>query len=100
RYQRSVVGVNPASRPHLGWLRGSLEPYVGAPGCLGIRPPTAERHEFFTLRYGKRDGLRLLSLLYRDPIAPRLERKHRIWQSYLERHPQAAVTVQSMSSPT
>jgi len=100
RYERIVVGFNSASRTHLEWLRRGLEPHVGAPGWLGIRPATAERHEFFTLRYGKRDGLRLLSLLYRDPTVPRLERKHRIWWSYLERHPKAAVTVQLRSSPT
>jgi len=48
-----------------------------------------------TLRYGKRDGLRLLRLLYRDPTVPRLERKYGIWQSFLERHPDRVRTVQS-----
>jgi len=87
RYERIVVGFNSASRAHLDWLRAKLEPLVDAPGWLGVRPATDERHEFCTLRYGKRDGLRLLPLLYRDPAVPRLERKHRIWLSYLERHP-------------
>jgi hypothetical protein len=100
RYERIVVGFNSASRIHLEWLRRTLEPYVGAPGWLGIKPATSDRHEFATLRYGKRDGLRLLPLLYRDSNVPRLERKHRIWQSYLERHPDTDRTVQSTSSPT
>lgn len=100
RYERIVVGFNSASRVHIEWLRRKLEPYIGAPGWLGVKPATVERHEFYTLRYGKRDGLRLLPLLYRDPIVPRLERKYRVWQSYLERHPDAQRTVQSRSSPT
>ena len=100
RYERIVVGFNSASRIHLEWLRRKLEPFVGVPGWLCVKPATAERHEFLTLRYGKRDGLRLLAQLYRDQDVPRLERKHRVWQSYLERHPDAVETVQSTSSPT
>jgi hypothetical protein len=87
RYERLVVGFNSASRPHLEWLRTRLQPYVNAPGWLGVKAATEDRHEFLTLRYGKRDGLRLLPLLYRDADVPRLERKYRIWRSYLERHP-------------
>jgi len=100
RYERIVVGFNSASRAHLEWLRAKLEPYAEAPGWLGIRAATARRHEFVTLRYGTRDGLRLLPLLYRDHTVPRLERKYRIWQSYLERYPDRVPTVQSCSSPT
>jgi hypothetical protein len=100
RYERIVVGFNSASRTHLEWLRQKLEPHIQAPGWLGIKPATSDRHEFVTLRYGKLDGLRLLPLLYRDPKVPYLTRKHRIWQSYLERHPDAARTVQLASSPT
>jgi hypothetical protein len=100
RYERIVLGFNSASRAHLEWLRAKLEPYAKAPGWLGIKAATAERHEYVKLRYGKRDGLRLLALLYRDPTVPRLERKYRIWQSYVERHPDSLRTVQSSSSPT
>jgi hypothetical protein len=89
RYERIVVGFNSASRAHLEWLRSKLEPYVGAPGWLTIKPATADRHEFVTLRYGKRDGLRLLPLLYRDPDVPCLDRKYRIWRSYVDRHRKA-----------
>ena len=99
QYERIVVGFNSASRAHLEWLRMKLQPYAGATGWLEITPPKNGRHEFVTLRYGKRDGLRLLPLLYRDPTVPRLERKYRIWQGYITRHPQPR-TVQSSSSPT
>lgn len=99
-YERIVVGFNSASRGHLEWLRRKLEPLVGVPGWLHVKPATADRHEFLTLRYGKADGLRLLALVYRDQDVPRLERKHRIWQSYVERHPHAVKPVQSTSSPT
>ena len=90
RYERLVVGFNSASRTHLEWLRMKLQLYLHALGWLGMRAATEDRHEFFTLRYGKRDGLRLLPLLYRDANVPRLERKYRIWRSYLERHPDAS----------
>lgn len=100
RYERIVLGFNSASRAHLAWLRERLKPFVGVEGWLGVKPATAERHEFVTLRYGKRDGLRLLPLLYRDATVPRLERKYRIWQSYIERHAGTDGTVQSSSSPT
>ena len=95
RYERIVLGFNSASRAHLEWLRTKLEPHVSPPGWLGITAATNERHEYVTLRYGKRDGLRLLRLLYRDPTVPRLERKYGIWQSFLERHPDRVRTVQS-----
>ncbi len=100
RYERIVVGFNSASRAHLEWLQVKLQPYAGGSGWLGITPPRNGRHEFVTLPYGKRDGLRLLPLLYRDPTVPRLERKYRIWQSYIARHPEPRSTVQSTSSPT
>ncbi len=99
QYERIVLGFSSASRAHLEWLRIKLQPYAGCPGWLEIRPPKNGRHEFVTLRYGKRDGLRLLPFLYRDRAVPRLERKYRIWQSYITRHPQPR-TVQSSSSPT
>ena len=95
RYERIVVGFNSASLAHLEWLRSKLQPYAGGPGWLGVTPPKNGRHEFVTLRYGKRDGLRLLPYLYRDRTVPRLERKHRIWQSYIARHPEPHGTVQS-----
>lgn len=90
QYERIVVGFNSASRSHLEWLRAKLEPHINAPGWLGVKPAREERHEFLTLRYGKRDGLRLLPLLYRDESVPRLDRKYRSWRSYLERHPDAS----------
>ncbi len=86
RYERIVVGFNSASRVHLEWLRDKLYPFAEAAGWFGVTAATPERHEYVTLRYGKRDGLRLLPFLYRDATVPRLERKHRIWQSYLSRH--------------
>ncbi|HEV2010144.1 MAG TPA: hypothetical protein VGS17_03855 [Candidatus Limnocylindria bacterium] len=100
RYERIVLGFTSASRPHLDWLRGKLESYAAAPGWLIVTPPKDGRHAFFSLRYGKRDGLRLLPFIYRDTSVPWLERKHRIWRSYVERHPAPTRTVQSRSSPT
>lgn len=87
RYERIVVCFNSASRAHLEWLRTKLQPHLDSAGWLGIKAQTRERHEFATLRYGKRDALRLLPLLYRNASVPRFERKWQVWQRYLARHP-------------
>jgi hypothetical protein len=99
-YERLYVEFNSASRAHLDWLRLKLEPFAQHRGWLIVTPATEDRHEYCSLRYGKAASLRLLPQLYRDPSVPRLERKYRKWQSYLERHPGIVRTVQSTSSPT
>ncbi|HUQ17587.1 MAG TPA: hypothetical protein VM070_07345 [Candidatus Saccharimonadales bacterium] len=100
QYERLVVSFHSASRAHLEWLRIKLEPFAGGPGWLSVRPPGNGRHEYVALRYGKREGLRLLPWLYRDTTIPKLERKYRVWQGYLARHGDPASAIHSMSSPT
>ena len=85
RYERLVVHFNTASRTHVDWLRGKLDPIVGS-GYLAIRPARPPRHAFYTLRYGKAASVKLLTLLYEDPGAPRLMRKWRTWNEYVRRH--------------
>ncbi|HEX6062269.1 MAG TPA: hypothetical protein VF001_09395 [Candidatus Limnocylindria bacterium] len=74
RYERIVLGFNSASRAHLEWLRTKLEPHVNAPGWLGITAATNERHEYVTLRYGKRDGLRFFHCCIEIPLC-------RVWNA-------------------
>ncbi|MDQ2914460.1 MAG: hypothetical protein M3T56_14560 [Chloroflexota bacterium] len=40
------------------------------------------RRDLFRLKYGKRESIILLRLLYADPTAPCLERKRKIWTEY------------------
>lgn len=75
------------SRGHLEWLQTCLRTALGIEGLIITRGPRDGRHACYTLRYSKRASHVLLSELYRDPGAPRLTRKWRIWQSYVERHP-------------
>ena len=39
----------------------------------------------YELKYGKHASLTLLTRMYADPDAPRLDRKWKIWQAYLAR---------------
>jgi hypothetical protein len=81
------------SRPHLEWLRERLRAALSVDGLIIVRAARDGKNECFTLRYGKRASHVLLPALYTDPTAPRLTRKWRIWQRYLERHPDIAATL-------
>jgi hypothetical protein len=41
-----------------------------------------KRRDLFRLKYGKRESIFLLRLLYADTGAPCLERKRKIWTDY------------------
>lgn len=75
-----------ASRAHLLWLREKLVAATGSQGLIMTKKAQGRRHACYTLRFSKRDSLRLLPLLYADPSAPRLTRKWRIWADYATRH--------------
>jgi hypothetical protein len=88
QYERFIVSFSSASRPHLEWLRVRLEKLIGEPGSLN--PQRAKgRRDMFRLQYGKYASIELLQLFYADPDAPRLMRKWRIWNTYVERHQNA-----------
>lgn len=84
RYERVIVSFNSASRPHLEWLRSRIQRVIGEHGSLNVRR-VKSRRDMFSLRYGKYASLNLLQLFYADPDAPRLVRKWRIWNAYVER---------------
>lgn len=84
RYERLLVNFNSASREHLDWLRAQLELVVGEAGSLNVHR-IRDRHDMFRLQYAKHASVRLLRLFYADPKAPRLIRKWRIWNAYVER---------------
>jgi hypothetical protein len=82
RYERLAAQFNSASRPHLEWLRGRLEPILGTRGYVEVTPPKPPKHEFNVLRYGKYASIKLFTLLYPDGSVPRLIRKWEIWERY------------------
>ena len=75
-----------ASREHVEWLRERLRAIAGVEGYMMKRTATPGHGECYALRFGKTTSVRLLPLLYADPIAPRLSRKWEIWARYAQRH--------------
>ena len=85
-YDRLLVYFTSASRSHVDWLDRRLRTVLGICGYVEWRKATTARRDFFRLRFGKRDSVRLLAELYADPSAPRLHRKFSIWVDYSRRH--------------
>ena len=63
----------------LDFVRGLLD----GDGRVGVRPPQGQRVALYTLRYSKHEATKLLERLYQDPLAPRLDRKWRIWNDFV-----------------
>lgn len=81
RYQRLCVQFHSASERHVVWLRSELRRLLGLRGWVGVR--TRGRYSpFYTLRYSKHESITLLTELYRDTAAPRLERKWAKWNDF------------------
>jgi hypothetical protein len=86
RYERLVVTFTSASRRHLEWLQEQLQRRLQLKGWLVRQPPRANRLDVFVLGYGKRASIRLLTAIYADPAAPKLQRKWNVWNDYRERN--------------
>ena len=84
-YERLWLCFHSASRPHIDWLRGRIKELVGLNGYVE-RIVRKKRHDLFRLKYGKRESIVLLRLLYSDPNAPCLERKRGKWIDYALRN--------------
>jgi len=84
-YERLWVLFLSASRAHIDWLQGRLRESFGLEGYVE-RIVRKKRHDLFRLKYGKRESLVLLPLLYSDQDAPCLDRKRRKWFDYASRN--------------
>ncbi len=85
RYERLIVSFHSASREHLVWLRASLKRVLAIDGAILKSQMKDRANPMYDLKYGKHASLALLPRMYADPDAPRLERKWRIWDTYLRR---------------
>lgn len=86
-YERLWVFFNSASRTHVEWIQDRLYDALSVSGLIERRPPRTERHhEFFRLKFGKRESIRLLERMYPTDDVPKLERKWRIWADYSRRN--------------
>jgi hypothetical protein len=86
RYERLWTYFSSASRPHLEWVQARVATKYGLKGRIEQMPRRDGRHDFFRLKYGNRESMRLLPTLYPVPDVPKLERKWRIWSDYARRH--------------
>lgn len=84
-YERLWVLFSSASRTHLEWIAARLARQLSVSGRLEMRAPRPGRHDFFQLKYGKRDSIKLLRALYPNDSVPRLTRKWSIWSTYEKR---------------
>lgn len=64
-----------ASAAHVRWLRETLGNLLKVSGHVSRSKGTAERHELLTLRYAKRETLKILGAMYVQPDAICLSRK-------------------------
>jgi hypothetical protein len=83
-YERLRVCFHSASRAHIDWLRARLRPIARSRGYVEVRKLEG-RHDFYKLKYEKAASEALLTTFYADPDAPRLVRKWRVWDAYVQR---------------
>lgn len=81
RYQRLRVQFLSASERHATWLRAELRRLLGLEGWLDVRVKPGV-HLQYVIRYSKHESIALLTALYADPLAPRLERKWARWNDF------------------
>jgi hypothetical protein len=84
-YERLWVFFLSASGTHIEWLRGRINEMFGLNGYVE-RIVRKKRHDLHRLKYGKRESIILLRLLYADPNAPCLDRKRMKWIDYKQRN--------------
>ena len=85
-YERLWTYFASASRAHLEWIQARVAPAFGLAGRIEQLPRRPDRHDFFRLKYGNRESIRLLRLMYPGPDVPKLERMWKIWNDYARRH--------------
>ncbi len=73
-----------ASLVHLGWLAVRLHAAFGIRGSIGVDTRKERKHPLYHLQFAKRASRSLLSALYADESAPRLDRKYARWMWFLE----------------
>lgn len=83
RYLRLGVRFHSASRAFVLWLSQRLLALRGVRGALHVEPNKDPYGPLFVLKYGKYASIDLLTWLYRDSVARRLQRKFAIWNGYV-----------------
>lgn len=85
-YQRLHVRFHSASRAHIDWLRAKIDQILGLKGWVTIKKPKDTRYApMWVLRYSKHESIELLTAMYADVTAARLDRKWRRWADFRDR---------------
>jgi hypothetical protein len=83
-YQRLYVSIVSASRPFVIWLQETIARLTGARGAIYSKSGRDPR-PIWTLRYAKRESLRLLPWMYSAPETPCLTRKRAKAEQFIPR---------------
>ena len=85
QYQRLQVRFHSASSKHIEWLRRTIKHLANLDGWVTTKKKVVdgrEYHPLWLLRYSKHESRVLLTWLYSDETAPRLERKWLKWVDF------------------
>ncbi len=83
-YERLYVRIVSASCPFVTWLRSVVHAITGAKGDLTVRRPShPQHHPIWSLRYAKKESLRVLGWMYYAPDIPCLARKRAVAERFL-----------------
>lgn len=85
-YERLWTYFSSASRAHLVWIQARVARSFGIHGRIERLMRRPGRNDFFRLKYGNRDSIVLLGLLYPHDHVPKLDRKWVVWRGYARRH--------------
>lgn len=87
-YQRLYVKLVSASRTFIEWVQATTRRLLGIAGAVDGRQRPGASH-LWTLKYAKRESIRLLHWIYYDPDLPSLARKRRKAAMFLRETPHA-----------
>ena len=83
-YERLWVRFLSASKKHMAWLQNKIEKNYGFSGHLNSRKPKNPRRvPLYGLKFGKKESLKLLKIMYYDSNVPCLERKRKIAEKFI-----------------
>jgi hypothetical protein len=85
-YCRLYVSLISASQTFVDWIRATIHRLMGIAGSVQVRRKPG-RNPIWVLRYAKKDSIRLLRWIYRQPDAPCLLRKRAKAEPFLLKTP-------------
>ncbi|MDP2923571.1 MAG: hypothetical protein Q8O30_07650 [Candidatus Omnitrophota bacterium] len=82
-YQRLYVTLRSSSKSHMEWIRDRLKTLLGIKGSLSGWKPKERKIKLWSLRFCKKESLKILPWLYYKENLPCLNRKFKIAKNFL-----------------